>query len=119
MSPRDLDARLRPAHSRETHVQKHDVGPQAIDFREPALGVFGLPDHLEVGLGRQDRGQPLSYDRVVVDDQDADGRFSLLTRASMRTPRGFAARMRKEPPTCSTDLRMFATPARGPSSFRV
>ena len=59
---------------RHADVHEHDVGPVAVDGAQHAAPVVGLADDLDALRAGQHHPQPRAHERVVVDEQDADGR---------------------------------------------
>src|SRR5690606_41213436 len=48
-----------------------EVGGDVVEHGQRLLGVVGLADDLEVGLGLERHGEALAHERVVVDQEDA------------------------------------------------
>jgi hypothetical protein len=61
---------LEPVHLRHLDVQEDEIGGQIVDGGERLLAVAGLRDDLHVRLRRQQAGDPLSGQRLVVRDYD-------------------------------------------------
>jgi len=64
----DLD----PAQPRHLHIQKGQVRPQAQDLLDRRGTVRAGTDHLDLGVGLQQRGDAAPRQRLIIDDQRAD-----------------------------------------------
>jgi hypothetical protein len=69
---------------------EHDVGAVEIDGAQHRAPVVGFPDDLDPLRAREHHPQPGAHERVVVDEQDADG--------AAHDAQGSVARRTKSPP---------------------
>src|SRR5581483_6047220 len=106
---------LEPVEAGHHEVHEDHVGPQPGRLGHRRLPVAGLPDDLEVGPGGEEGAQALAHDRVVVDDQEPDGRrpaHGAGTHARTVVPRPGAETISNRPPTASTRSRIDTRPSR-------
>ena len=75
----DLRERGQAVHSRHRQVEEHQVGLAAARSHDCLFAAGGVAYHLEPLL-REQRGQGVSRQRVVVDDQDSLRHVSLIGR---------------------------------------
>src|SRR5581483_6159273 len=68
----DPSRRLEAVEVRHPDVHQHDVGAQRPDLVDRLTAVRRLADDLDLGLGVEDHPEPGAYERLVVDEQDAD-----------------------------------------------
>jgi hypothetical protein len=54
-------------------VEQDEVGLKLLGPAQRLAGVGGVADDLQLRVAREQRGEPAPEERVVVDDQDADG----------------------------------------------
>ena len=79
---------------RHADVHEHDVGAVAVDGGEHAAAVVGLADDLDALGAGEHHPQPGAHERVVVDEQDADGVAHAVHGSVARrtkSPRGVGA----------------------------
>ncbi len=67
---------LEAVHVRHVHVERDDVGREALELVERLEPVAG-ESNLEIGFGRQDGAEQLAHQRGVVDHEDLDHAFVL------------------------------------------
>jgi signal transduction histidine kinase len=73
----NLRKRGEPVHAGHREVEEHDVGPQRRGLSDGAGAVLGFADDVE-SLLRKERGQGVSRERMVVDDEHALGHGTLI-----------------------------------------
>ena len=66
----DRSRGLHPVHAGHSQIHQHDVGLPGADQLQRLGAVLGQPDHLGLGEGRDDGGQALAHDTLVVGDED-------------------------------------------------
>jgi len=77
----ELADQLGPVLAGHRQVDDGDIGLERRDELHALGGVARLTDDREVGRGGQERAHPLSHDRVIVDEEDADGQRALVAGA--------------------------------------
>jgi signal transduction histidine kinase len=73
----DPRERREAVHAGHRQVEKHEIRLQALGFGDRAFAVFGCADDVETLL-REQRGEGISRQRMVVHDQDALGHAPLI-----------------------------------------
>ena len=63
---------LEAVHLRHLHVEEHELRRVILDRRDGLLAVAALPHDFDVGLAREQRGQALTRERLIVDDERLD-----------------------------------------------
>ena len=63
---------LEAVHLRHLHVEEHEIRLVIDDRRDGFFAVAALADDLDVRLARQQPGQPLPRERLIVHDQRPD-----------------------------------------------
>ena len=63
---------VEPVHLRHPDVEQAHVGPQVPGSLDRLAAVGHLGDHLDVGLGVEDHGEPAAHQLLVVGDQHPD-----------------------------------------------
>src|SRR5262249_8312593 len=81
-APRCSDA----VEHRHLQIHEHDVGSRLGSEGERDLTVLGIADHLDLGSRRQQRAQSRTEQRLIVDEENADG-CHVGTRTSIVNPR--------------------------------
>jgi len=76
--------RFHSVHFRHHQIHEDDVGCMTSDGCDGLVAVGGLRDDLELGIRAEQHVEPVTDDRVIVDDQDAD-RFGSHDRSSPRS----------------------------------
>ena len=64
---------MQPVHLRHRHVHDDDVRVGLLDQRDGVQAVAGLAGDLKLGVVFENAPEPLADQRVVVDQDDADG----------------------------------------------
>ena len=80
--------RLDAVEHRHAHVHHDDVGPQPAGQVDRGTPVAALADHLEVGLGVDDRREAGADQGLVVADEHADGHVGGASRPARRGDAG-------------------------------
>ena len=68
-----LHGGVQPVHLGHRHVHDDHVRVGLLDQRHRVQAVAGLAGDLQVGVVLEDAAEPLADQRVVVDQDDADG----------------------------------------------
>ena len=66
----DLAQERHAVHVRHLDVERDDVGIERLDPLARDMGIGRRADHLDLGIGRQQRRQQLPHHRGVVDDEN-------------------------------------------------
>ena len=116
-----LARRLDAGGAGQVDVHEHDVGGVFPECRERFFGGAGAARNLDFGQGREQPGQAVTEDGVVIDDQDPGhagtagaldtcaGAVTTGSRACTVTP-GEASLTLTVPPSSSARSRMMARP---------
>ena len=70
--PGEASGRFDPVEDRHADVHQHDVGSEALDDLDRVETIGGLTDHLDVGLGVEDRLEAGAHDVLIVDHDHPD-----------------------------------------------
>jgi hypothetical protein len=68
----DFGERLESSKQRHRQIEKQDVGSRLADERNCLGSVRGLANYLEIGLGVEQRPEPLPEQRMIVRNGDPD-----------------------------------------------
>ena len=68
-----LHRRVQPVHLGHGHVHDDDIRVGLLDQRHGVQAVAGFADDLQVRVVLENAAEPLADQRVVVDQDDADG----------------------------------------------
>ena len=114
----EAPGRLDAVQHRHPDVHQDHVRRTSLGQRDGLGPVLGLADHLDVGLGLEDRPEPRADQRLVVADEDPDAHAPCLLERDAGSNLVAAVRSRpgaELPPNSATRSRIPISPCPAPS----